>query len=60
MSKNAKQSLLRIRESLINYLFQKQQSEDWHGVADAAMDLREVDAKLEIIEEYERETKTHS
>lgn len=54
MSKNAKGSLLRIRESLISYLFQKQQAEDWHGVADAAMDLREVDSKLEIIEEYER------
>ena len=37
------------RDVLINYLFMKQQSEDWHGVADAAMDLRELDVRLKVL-----------
>jgi hypothetical protein len=37
------------REQLIAYLRMKTEEEDWHGVADAAMDLREVDAKLTMI-----------
>lgn len=32
------------RELLIEYLKLKVNEEDWHGVADAAMDLRELDA----------------
>ena len=32
------------RELLIEYLKLKVHEEDWHGVADAAMDLRELDA----------------
>lgn len=31
---------------LIQYLNAKARTEDWHGVADAAMDLRELDVKL--------------
>lgn len=27
----------------------KKDAEDWHGVADAAMDLREIDAKLSVL-----------
>ena len=34
------------RNTLIKYLMVKIISEDWHAVADAAMDLREIDAKL--------------
>ena len=35
------------REVLISYLMRKAESrEDWHAVADAAMDLRELEAKL--------------
>lgn len=30
-------------------LLMKAESEDWHGVADAAMDLREVDALLGML-----------
>lgn len=41
--------LYREREALIIYLYAKQQSEDWHAVADAAMDLREIDAKLSVL-----------
>lgn len=32
------------RRILIEYLRMKAESEDWHGVADAACDLRELDA----------------
>lgn len=32
------------REILVEYLKLKVHEEDWHGVADAAMDLRELDA----------------
>ena len=33
------------RYRLIEYLKMKVESEDWHGVADAANDLRELDAE---------------
>lgn len=32
-------------EILIDYLLMKAQHEDWHGVSDAANDLREIDAR---------------
>jgi len=34
------------REILIEYLLMKVEQEDWHGVADAANDLRELDSFL--------------
>lgn len=52
--KNSRDQLSLVRESLIDYLKSKISSEDWHAVADAAMDLREVDAKLEILEELKK------
>jgi len=33
------------REILIDYLMMKARQEDWHGMSDAANDLREMDAK---------------
>lgn len=48
--KRSKESLDEERQSLVNYLNQKIKVEDWHGVADAAMDLREVDAKIWMLE----------
>lgn len=33
------------RQTMIAYLKLKVETEDWHGVADAAMDLRELEAK---------------
>jgi len=47
--KNSRQALLKAKENLIGYLLQKVEAEDWHGCADAAMDLREVEAKLEVL-----------
>ena len=45
--------LEQIREQkvhLINYMKSKIATEDWHGVADAAMDLRELEARYEVIQ----------
>lgn len=52
VSMNSKQELEVQRIVIINYLTQKTKFEDWHAVADAAMDLRDIDAKLELIEMY--------
>lgn len=38
------------RVNMIDYLERKTRSEDWHAVADAAMDLREIDAKISILQ----------
>jgi hypothetical protein len=37
------------RQRMIGYLKLKVEEEDWHGVADAAMDLREIEAKIEMV-----------
>lgn len=39
------------REQMIGYLLLKVKANDFHGVADAAMDIREIDAKLEVLAE---------
>ena len=33
------------RDVMIQYLWLKVREEDWHGVADAAMDLRDIDSE---------------
>ncbi len=38
------------RQRMIGYLKLKVEEEDWHGVADAAMDLREIEAKMTVLE----------
>ena len=35
-------------------------SEDWHGVADAAMDLREIEAKLKVLNELRSDDDTYT
>lgn len=37
------------KKNIIAYLQSKIKSSDWHAVADAAMDLREIDAKLSVL-----------
>lgn len=37
------------RKVLVDYLRMKVEAEDWHGVSDAANDLREIDAELRAI-----------
>ena len=39
---------------MIDYLYLKVQVEDWHAVADAAMDIREMIAKEQAIENQRR------
>lgn len=42
--------LSRQKLGMKEYLFLKISQEDWHGVADAAMDIREIIAKIQTIE----------
>lgn len=51
MLSNQKTKLQKEKQGMIEYLKLKLDQEDWHGVADAAMDIREIVAKLEILEE---------
>lgn len=44
------ESLKKRRHITIGDLMAKAENEDWHGVADAAMDLREIDSQLELLE----------
>lgn len=37
-------------EGMQKYLLLKFDQRDWHGVADAAMDIREIKAKIDILE----------
>lgn len=37
-------------ESLVNYMRSKVDQRDWHAVADAAMDIRELEAKIKVYE----------
>lgn len=37
------------KATLVVYLKSKIDVEDWHGVADAAMDIREIEAKLDML-----------
>lgn len=41
------------KTTLIAYLYQKVEKHDWHGVADAAMDIRDVEAQLVVLNEAE-------
>jgi hypothetical protein len=49
MKKLSMSSLAARRVIIIADLLSKAEAEDWHGVADAAMDLRELDAQLEVL-----------
>ena len=41
--------LLEQRVALIDYLWAKVKAGDWHAVQDAASDIREINAKLEVL-----------
>lgn len=45
MKNGLEQRLNRMKD----YLLLKYEENDWHGVADAAMDIREIIAKLEVL-----------
>lgn len=42
-------SLYKEKKALLSYLNSKVLAEDWHAVADAAMDLREIEAQVKIL-----------
>lgn len=37
------------RSTLIVYMRQRMDREDWHGVMDASADIREIEAKLSVL-----------
>jgi hypothetical protein len=37
------------KKQLISYLLSKVSAEDWHAVQNAASDIREIEARLEIL-----------
>lgn len=41
--------LLEQKAQLVAYLQSKLKAEDWHAVQDAASDIRELEAKLEVL-----------
>lgn len=45
-----KDNSIKRRERMIKYLELKVEEQDWHGVADAAMDLREIDSAILTLE----------
>lgn len=52
---NQVEKLEKEKEGMVRYLLLKVDAEDWHGVADAAMDIREIEAKIKTYNEvFER------
>lgn len=47
-------TLLHERDRMEDYLKLKTEKKDWHAVADAAMDLRELEVELNIYRTYEK------
>ena len=45
------EKLKKEKTGMTNYLLLKVEQEDWHGVSDAAMDIREIQAKIIVLEE---------
>lgn len=41
------------KATLVAYLYKKVETQDWHGVADAAMDIRDVEAQLVLLNQAE-------
>lgn len=39
------------KKALIQYIYAKIVAEDWHGVSDAAMDIRELETKYSELKE---------
>lgn len=44
-----KDDLIEQRGALIAYLLSKVKAADWHAVQDAASDIREINAKLDVL-----------
>lgn len=48
-----KPQLIKHKSDILKFLHSCVEREDWHGVSDAANDIREIEAKLEVLEEME-------
>jgi hypothetical protein len=46
---HTKSDLLEAKTALIAYVVSKIKSGDWHAVQDGASDIREIDAKLDVL-----------
>jgi hypothetical protein len=53
--KNEIIALTKQLDKMKSYLLLKYEVSDWHGVADAAMDIREIEAKLSILKQFNQE-----
>ncbi len=49
-----KDDLVEQKAALVAYLLSKVKAQDWHAVQDAGSDIRELDAKLELLRELEQ------
>jgi hypothetical protein len=58
MSEDRRAALEQQQAQLIAYAQMKMIARDWHGVADAAMDLREVEARLDELARVDPATRT--
>ena len=52
MEKKSTQLEQRVKE-MISYMKTKIELKDWHAVADASMDIRELEAKIQVYREIE-------
>jgi hypothetical protein len=54
MTSGRKHELLEQKAELIAYCQSKLKAGDWHAVQDAASDIRELDAQIELLTELEK------
>jgi len=47
------QELERQVKQLVDYVYLKIEQTDWHGVSDAANDIRELEAQIKLLKELE-------
>jgi len=48
-----KKQLQKRLDGLKQYLLLKYEDEDWHGIMDAAADIREISVQIDLLEEIE-------
>lgn len=51
LNNTTKEKLENFRKMLHDYVTMKLEERDYHGIADAAMDLREIDARVQLLNE---------
>lgn len=52
MIKQKIEKLLAQKGKMVEYMLSKIEAEDWHAVADAAMDIREIEAEVRAYNEF--------